>query len=245
MRTLALASRMAKEIYRDPLSLILGLCLPLGLLGLYSFINGRVPESAAIFTPTVMTPAVAAFGFSFIIMFLATLLAKDRRSSLVARLLSTPLSPADFVAAYAAPFLPFALAQVAACYALGAILGAAVGPWSLEALLFLLPLALSSVGIGILVGSLCTENQVAGAGTILINLIGIGSGAFLDLSMVGGTAERILRALPYAQAIDGARALATGASLSSRLPGIAASWAYAVAFLGLGALAFSRTTRRR
>ena len=81
MKTLALSSRIGKEIYRDPLSLVLGLALPLGLLGLYTFINSRVPVAAVIFSPAMMTPAVASFGFAFIIMFLATLLAKDRRSS--------------------------------------------------------------------------------------------------------------------------------------------------------------------
>ena len=60
MKMTAFSSRVAKEIIRDPLSLIFGLCFPVVLLLLLSAINANVPVN--VFDIEKLTPGTACFG---------------------------------------------------------------------------------------------------------------------------------------------------------------------------------------
>ena len=84
MRTLTFAKRCAKEILRDPLNLFFGLGFPLVLLLLLSAIQANVPVS--LFEIDRLTPGVTVFGLSFMTLFSATLIAKDRESAFLQRL---------------------------------------------------------------------------------------------------------------------------------------------------------------
>ena len=120
MRFLCLARRNFKELYRDPVSIILGLLMPVGLLVLFVIIEKNAPIE--IFTPDMLTPAITIFSFAFLIMFSAVLLSKDRQSAFLIRLLTTPLKPIDFILGYFIPFLPFAFFYILLCFVVGIIL---------------------------------------------------------------------------------------------------------------------------
>ena len=113
MRMLTFAKRCAREILRDPVSLGFGLGFPLVLLVLLSAIQKNVP--APLFEIDRLTPGITVFGLSFMTLFSATLVARDRESALLQRLYTTPLTGADFILGYMLPLLPMALAQAAAC----------------------------------------------------------------------------------------------------------------------------------
>ena len=121
MRMLTFAGRNTKEILRDPLTLLFGLGFPLILLLLLSAIQANIP--VILFEIQSLAPGITVFGLSFITLFSATVLAKDRGSSLLQRLYTTPLTPADFILGYTLPILPMALAQTALCYAVALLLG--------------------------------------------------------------------------------------------------------------------------
>ena len=76
MRMLTLASRNTKEILRDPLNLGFGLGFPLVLLFLLSAIQANVP--VPLFEIQTITPGITVFGLSFMTLFSATIIAKDR-----------------------------------------------------------------------------------------------------------------------------------------------------------------------
>ena len=95
MRTLNFARRNFKEILRDPLSLIFGLGFPLVLLLLLTAINRNVP--AEVFTIEALTPGVAVFGLSFLSLFSALLIARDRSSAFMARVMASPMTAWDFI----------------------------------------------------------------------------------------------------------------------------------------------------
>ena len=95
MKMLTFANRNAKEILRDPLTLIFGLGFPLVLIFLLSAIQANIP--VPLFEIEQLTPGITVFGLSFMTLFSATLIAKDRSSSLLQRLYTTPLSPFDFL----------------------------------------------------------------------------------------------------------------------------------------------------
>ena len=121
MRMLTFARRNAKEILRDPLNLAFGLGFPLVLILLLSAIQANIPVS--LFEIGHLTPGITVFGLSFMTLFSATVIAKDRGSSLLQRLYTTPLTPADFILGYTLPMVPIAVAQSIICYITAVILG--------------------------------------------------------------------------------------------------------------------------
>jgi ABC-2 type transport system permease protein len=207
MRFIALAGRNLKEIYRDPVSILLGLLMPIILLVLFSSIQKNIRLD--IFSPQYLTPGIIVFSFSFLMMFSGALLAKDRQSAFLIRLFTTPLKASDFILSYLLPFLPLALFQAAVCLITGYALGAKFVNL-FPTLLIMLLFAISCISIGIILGSLFTFNQVSGIGSLFITVFALFSGAWMDLKMVGGIFERIGYILPFAHAVDSAKALLSG-----------------------------------
>ena len=138
MKCLALSGRNAKEILRDPLNIIFGLGFPAVLILLLSAIQANIPVS--LFEIKSLTPGITVFGLSFMTLFAATLISRDRESALLQRLYSAPLSALDFIFAYILPDLPIAIAQSVICYALALALGLPLTITILYAVLFNLSL---------------------------------------------------------------------------------------------------------
>ncbi|MBO7761741.1 MAG: ABC transporter permease, partial [Clostridia bacterium] len=111
---LTLARRGAKEILRDPLNMAFGLGFPLVLILLLSIIQANIP--VPLFEIAHLTPGITVFGLSFMTLFSATVLSRDRGSALLERLYTTPLTAADFILGYTLPILPLAVLQCAICY---------------------------------------------------------------------------------------------------------------------------------
>ena len=121
MRMLTFAKRCMKEILRDPLNLAFGLGFPVVLLLLLSVIQSNVPVS--LFEIESLTPGITVFGLSFMTLFSATLLARDRECSFLQRLYTTPLTAKDFILGYMMPMVPIAMAQGIVCYIVALMLG--------------------------------------------------------------------------------------------------------------------------
>lgn len=236
MRFLSLANRNMKEIYRDPVSISLGLAMPVGLLMLFILIGKNAPVE--IFKAKSLTPGVIVFSFAFLMMFSATLLSKDRQSAFLARLLASPLKSTDFILAYSLPFLPIAILQIVVCFIVGIIFGVPLNLGLLYSLVVFIPIALVFICLGMVLGSLLTENQIAGAGSIIIVATSLLGGAWMDLKMVGGTFESIAYALPFAHAIDAARSIFNQSSLGNIGTDLYWIVGYALAFLALGIISF-------
>ena len=209
MKMLTFAKRNVKEMVRDPLNLGFGLGFPLVLLLLLSAIQANVPVS--LFEIEHLTPGITVFGLSFMTLFSATLISKDRSSSLFARLYTTPLSALDFILGYALPILPIAVAQCIICYLAALPLGLDMTVGILYAILLILPVSLLYIGLGLLCGSVLSDKQVGGiCGALLTNLSAWLSGIWFDLELVGGAFKRIAYALPFVHAVDMERAALAG-----------------------------------
>ena len=209
MRMLTFAKRCAKEILRDPINLGVGLGFPLVLLLLLSTIQANVPVS--LFEIDTLTPGITVFGLSFMTLFSATLIAKDRESALLQRLYTTPLSGLDFILGYMLPMLPIAIAQAAICYLFAIPLGLTVSPKIVYAILGILPMAVFNVALGLLCGSMFGVKQVGGiCGALLTNLSAWLSGVWFDLELVGGFFEKAANVLPFVHAAQLERALFQG-----------------------------------
>jgi len=100
------------------------------------------------------------------------------------------------------------------------------------------------VALGMILGSLFTENQIAGIGSILISVIGIFSGAWMDLKMLGGAFEAIGYTLPFSHAVDATRAILKGSGFGDIILDFYWVLGYAVVFFILGILCFRWRTKR-
>lgn len=209
MRLLTFSGRTAKEILRDPLNLAFGLGFPLVLIVLLSAIQANIPVS--LFEIASLAPGITVFGLSFMTLFAAVLIAKDRESALLQRLYTTPLRAADFILGYILPILPIAVAQSIICYIAAVILGLPVTVTIVYAVLFILPVSLFFIALGLLCGSVFNSKQVGGiCGALLTNLTAWLSGVWFDLDLVGGVFRTIADVLPFVHAVELERAVLNG-----------------------------------
>ena len=209
MRMMTLANRCFREILRDPLNIIFGLGFPVVLLLLLSAIQANIPVD--IFEINTLTPGICVFGLSFMTLFSATLVSKDRESAFLQRLYTTPLRGVDFIFGYMLPFLPISLGQTVVTYLVAIPLGLDCNINVVYAVAGMIPMAIVSIALGLLCGSILSVKQVGGiCGALLTNLSAWLSGVWFDLSLVGGTFEKVAHVLPFFHAVEFEKALFVG-----------------------------------
>ena len=243
MKMLTFANRNMKEIIRDPLTIAFGLGFPLVLIFLLSAIQANVPVS--LFEIGHLTPGITVFGLSFMTLFSATLIAKDRGSSLLQRLYTTPLTPIDFILGYTLPIIPFAVAQCVICYAVAIILGLDVTVNILLAIPLIIPISVLFIALGLLFGSILTDKQVGGiCGALLTNLTAWLSGTWFDLELVGGAFKSVAYGLPFVHAVEMERAVIAG-NFADIFPHLWWVLGYAAVALIVAVLLFLRQMKRQ
>lgn len=209
MRMWAFSSRTAREILRDPLTLFFGLGFPLILLCLLTAIQANVPVS--LFEIERLTPGIAVFGLSFVTLFSATLISRDRETAFLWRLYTTPLTAADFILGYALPIIPIAAVQSAVCYTAALFMGLRLSAAVIYAVLFIIPVSLFYIALGLLCGSVLSVKQAGGiCGALLTNLSAWLSGVWFDIDLVGKAFKRIAYLLPFVHATELERAVTAG-----------------------------------
>ncbi len=209
MKMMIFGSRTMKEIVRDPVSLFFGIAFPIIILLLLTFINRNVPND--LFTITNLSPGIAVFGLSFMSLFSAQIIAKDRVSEFLTRLFTTPMTAYDFILGYALPLIPMAMIQVMVCYVVSLLLGMEFTIHVIIAIFTIFPVAILFIGIGLLCGSIFNEKAVAAiCGALLTNVTAWLSGTWFSLELVGGWFERIAYVLPFVHAVDMEKAVIRG-----------------------------------
>ena len=209
MRMMTFAKRCAKEILRDPINLGFGLGFPLVLLVLLTTMQKNIPVH--LFEIDTLTPGITVFGLSFMTLFSATLIAKDREGAFLQRLYTTPLTGFDFIIGYMLPILPIALGQAIICYLFAIPLGLTVSTNIVYAIIGIIPMAIFNIALGLLCGSVLGVKQVGGiCGALLTNLSAWLSGVWFDLKLVGGFFEKLANALPFVHAAEMEKALFAG-----------------------------------
>jgi ABC-2 type transport system permease protein len=206
-----LALRNLKEVYRDKVTMLLGIAMPVGFLVLFSSIQKGIQLD--IFKPASLAPGIIVFCFAFLTMFCSVLIAKDRQNAFLIRLFTTPLKPKDYILSYTLPFIPLAILQTIICFIIAVCLGAQFSNIFAESLILMI-VAFIFIFLGVIFGSLFTLNQVSAVGSIFITIASLFSGAWMDLKMIGGVFNSFGYALPFAHAVDLSRALLSGRGIS-------------------------------
>lgn len=243
MRLLTFSGRTMKEILRDPLNLGFGLGFPIILILLLSAIQANIPVK--LFEIRSLTPGITVFGLSFMTLFSATLIAKDRESALLQRLYTTPLTALDFIFGYVLPILPIAAAQSVICYIVAVFLGLPITVTIVYAVLFILPVSMFFIALGLLCGSVLNSKQAGGiCGALLTNLTAWLSGVWFDLDLVGGTFRKIADALPFVHAVELERAVLNG-NYADIFPHLYWVIGYAAVAMAAAVLLFLRQMKRQ
>jgi len=241
-RTLCFARRCGLEVIRDPLTVFFGLAFPLILLLLMSLIQAHIPVE--LFAIQRLAPGVAVFGQSFLSLFAALLISRDRSTAFLTRLYATPMRPADFLAGYLLPLLPLALLQGIAVYAVSLLLGLPLTGRVAAALLAGMIPALLYIALGLLCGSLLNDRQVGGiCGALLTNLSAWLSGIWFDISLMGSAFGAVCKILPFYHAVEGCRDALAGAPAA--WGHLAVVGGYAVGLMAFAAWVFARKMKGR
>ena len=241
MRAITFASRNTKEITRDLLTLIFGIAFPLALLALLSAINKSIPQGYGpdLFQIEKLAPGITVFGLSFLSLFSSILIAKDRSTSFMLRLFTSPLKPADFILGYTLPMLPMAAAQTMLCYAASMVFGLRPSVNLLLAVVVNIPIAVVFIALGLLFGSILNEKVVGGVcGALLTNLSAWFSNIWFDTALVGGAFVKIADCMPFSHAVNAARAAVAG-DYAAIFPDLWWVIGYAVVLLSAAVAVFS------
>lgn len=199
MKTCLLAHRCFKEILRDPLTLFFGIAFPLILLGLLSAIQTHVPTP--MFEISLLAPGIALFGQSFLTLFTALMIAKDRSTALIHRLMASPLKPAEFLLGYTLSMIPLGLMQGLLCFIAGGLMGMPLDHVCLG-MIVLLPICFLFIFLGLIFGLLLNDKQVGGiCGALMTNLTAWLSGIWFDVKLVGHGFETIANLLPFVHGV--------------------------------------------
>lgn len=243
MRMITFAKRCAKEILRDPINLCFGLGFPLVLLLLLSALQANIPVS--MFEINTLTPGITVFGLSFMTLFSATLIAKDRESALLQRLYTTPLTGLDFIMGYMVPLLPIAVGQTVICYLVAIPLGLDITVNIVYAVIGIIPMAVFNIGLGLLCGSILGVKQVGGiCGALLTNLSAWLSGIWFDLELVGDFFSRAANALPFVHAVEMEKALLNG-NFEAAAPHIFPVFLYSTLITAVAVFCFLRQMKNQ
>lgn len=238
MKITSFAIRNTKEMIRDRLNLAFGIGFPVVLLLLLTLIQSNIPVD--IFSLERLAPGIAVFGLSFISLFSGMIIAKDRTSSFMLRLFTSPMTAKDYILGYTLPFIPLSILQIFVCFIVAILLGLEISIHILAAILVLIPAALFFVAIGLLCGSLFTDKQVGGVcGALLTNVSAWLSGTWFDLELVGGTFKKIADLLPFSHAVNTGRFAITG-EYGKIMPELIWVIGYALLLFALAIFVFTR-----
>ncbi len=201
MKLLAFSKRTLLEILRDPLTLFFGILFPSILILLLTAIQQNIPVS--LFEINSLAPAITIFGLSFMTLFSASLISKDKESELLTRLYASPLTAFDFILGYTLPIIVIAVCQIIVCFILGIILGLNVTINIIYCILFIIPISIIFISLGLLFGSILNSKQVGGiCGALLTNLTAWLSGIWFDLNLAGGWFKGLASVLPFYHAVE-------------------------------------------
>ena len=198
MRMINFAKRNFKELVRDPLSLIFEILLPLFLLCIFQQFN--IPSES--FLLKNFTPGIVIFGFSFITLFSATLISKDRGTSLLIRLGTSPMRPSDYILGYVLSIIPIILIQDVLFFTLAVILGLEFSINIIYAILVSIIISLFFISLGILIGSLVSEKATGGIGSIVVQLVCFTSGMYFPKEISGKVFAFICEILPFESCLN-------------------------------------------
>lgn len=193
MRILTFGSRNFKEIIKDPLSIIFTIILPLFLL--YIFQQFKIPNE--VYNIENFTPGIIIFSLSFITMFTSSLVSKDMTTSLITRLLVSPMKSLEYILGYIISVLPILLLQNILFFSVAILLGLNYSINIIYTILVVIIFSILFISLGILIGTITSTKASAGVSSVIVELVAFTSGMYFSPDMVGNSFNTICNILPF------------------------------------------------
>ena len=109
------------------------------------------------------------------------------------------------------PIIPISVLQCMVCYIIAIILGLSVTINILYAILFIIPISILYISMGLLCGSVMNDKHGrCNCEALLTNISAWLFGIWFNLELVGGTFKSIAYALPFVHTVDIERAVLSG-----------------------------------
>ena len=236
MRTINFAKRNFKEIARDPLSLIFAIILPLFLLFIFQQFN--IPNES--YQLQNFTPGIVVFGFSFITLFTAMLISKDRTTSLLIRLGVSPMKPREYILGYMLSIIPIILIQNTLFFVLAIVLGLSFNINIIFAILVSLVIAVLFIAIGVIIGSVSSEKASSGISSIVVQLVCFTSGMYFPKEMLGKGFVKACEYLPFESCLTILKGVMNNCLESIQLRNIAIFVIYTAAVVVISVIVFNK-----
>lgn len=202
MKTLTFMKRNLKEMTRDPLIYIFCAGFPIFMVLMFQIILKYTGENTPIFEVKSLIPGIMMFSYSMLMLIAALLISKDKTSSFLKRLYTSPMKSHNYIIGYFVPFMIVGLVQSIICIILGYIFGAtscsgfvSFGE-SLLLILEMLPMMFINIFIGMILATLLNEKSAPAVTSIFISLSGIIGGAWMPLETMGDF-EKVAECLPF------------------------------------------------
>ncbi len=203
-RTLCFAKRNLTEVSRDILSYIFCVAFPLAMMIIMTLVNESIPKEAGmtVFRIDNLTGGVCIFGQTFVMLFTALSVSKDRSGSFLIRLFASPMKSRDFTNGYILPMLLVSLAQTALTETSGVIISLIVGyELSVPGLLLGMVLSVFSavffISLGLIFGTLFNQNAAPGLCSVIISLGSFLGAIWFDAEATGGVILKIAKCMPF------------------------------------------------
>ena len=241
MRFLGLASRNFKETYRDRLDVGLLLAIPIMLMLVFGIILRDIPFFGEESFIAYMAPGVIVFGLLILVSASARLMAMDKETGFLSRLMTTPSRSSDFLLGYSLGLVAIVIVQIIIYIVVGWKLGMSVAGSPLLLFLILFLTSLNCIAIGMIVGSLAkSKAQADNLSWLFIFPMMLLSGAmFPPLEMMPSTVANIAYSFPFARAIDAARGVSIkGLGLEALSNDLLFLAGFAVVFFTIGVILF-------
>ena len=202
MKTLTFMKRNLKEMTRDPLIYIFCAGFPIFMVLMFQIILKYTGENTPIFEVKSLIPGIMMFSYSMLMLIAALLISKDKTSSFLKRLYTSPMKSHNYIIGYFVPFMIVGLVQSIICIILGYIFGATSGTGfvsfgeSLLLILEMLPMMFINIFIGMILATLLNEKSAPAVTSIFISISGIIGGAWMPLETMGDF-EKVAECLPF------------------------------------------------
>ncbi len=243
-KTLVFAKRNFKELERDFLTLVFTILLPVAIFLIMLFLTAQLDIPNTAFEIQNFTPATIIFSFSFLTLFTSMLVAKDRSTAFLTRLLVSPLKASDYIIGYMLPILAISLVQNIILFAIALMFGLTF-TWNIFlVILATIPISIIFSSMGLALGSVLNDKQASGVTSLLIQVVAFTSGMWFDLNMVGGTFKTISYILPFAHSVDLLKYLLIG-DFSKVLVPLIVVLAYMIIFTILAIFLFKKVGTKR
>jgi len=190
-------------------------------------------------------PGIITFGLLILIPTSARPIVRDKEKGFLARLLTTPTRPLDFILGYSLALVAITIAQIIififGAWAMGMEI---IGNLGLAFLIFFLT-GLCSVGIGMVIASLSkSENQAEPLAWLFSMPLAMLSGCWFSIELMPSYIRAVAFAFPYAHTIEASRGiLIRGVGLEAVGSDFLFLAGWAVAIFAIGVVLFRRNMR--